>query len=199
MKHVRFSLFTLIMSAGVLGGCAFTDEHVKIDYTPPDFSISSTSDATIHIDRLRDARGVDLKLISYKGVQGKTGGEYLNDIEISELLTDSIKKLLTKMGYRLDSSKYDVTLTGEVLKFDSYCIMGFWSGSIEATIQLNLKLISNKDNSILWNETLSGQGKKKGVQVDRWSNRKEAIDRAMDGLMRNIASSETLKAAINRI
>ena len=199
MKHVRLGLFTLIMSAGVLGGCAFTDEQVKIDYTPSDYSMRSTSDAAIHVDRLRDARGVAPKLISYKGVQGKTGGEYLNDIEISELLTNSIKAVLTKMGYRLDSSQYDVTLTGEVLKFDSYCIMGFWSGSIEASIQLNLKLINSKDNSIIWNETVSGQGKVKGVQFDSWGNRKEAIDQAMDSLMRNIASSETLKAAINRI
>ena len=103
------------------------------------------------------------------------------------------------MGYRLDSSQYDVTLTGEVLKFDSYCIMGLWSGSIEASIQLNLKLVNSKDNSIIWNETVSGQGKVKGVQFDSWGNRKEAIDQAMDSLMRNIASSETLKAAINRI
>ena len=70
MKHVRLGLFTLIMSAGVLGGCAFTDEQVKIDYTPSDYSMRSTSDAAIHVDRLRDARGVAPKLISYKGVQG---------------------------------------------------------------------------------------------------------------------------------
>ena len=199
MKRGRFNLLVLIMSAGVLCGCAFTDENVRIDYIPSDYSISSTSDATIHVDRLKDARGVDPKLISYKGVQAKTGGQYLNDIEISELLTNSIKELLIKMGYHLDSSQHDITLTGEVLKFDSYCIMGFWSGSIEATIQLNLKLMNSRDNSVIWSEILSGQGKKKGVQFDNWGNRKEAIDLAMGDLMRNIASSETFKAAINRI
>ena len=103
------------------------------------------------------------------------------------------------MGYKLDSSQNDLTLAGEVLKFDSYVIMGFWSGAIEATIQVNLRLINNKNKAIIWNEIISGYGKQGGTQVDRWGNRKEAFDLALDNLMRNIASSETFRAAISSI
>lgn len=183
------------MLAGVLCSCAGTKDHVKIDYIPSDYSITSASNATIHIERLRDSRGVDPQLILFKG---RRDGQYLNKT-IFELLTNSIKNLLIKMGFHLDSSEYEVTLTGEVLKFDLDRWMGFGSGAIEASIQLNLKLINNQNESIIWSEIISGQGKKDGIHFDDWEYRKEAIDLAMDNLMRNISSSETLKAAINRI
>lgn len=198
MKRVGFSLLMLALSVGLLSGCAFTNENVKLDFSPSGYSSVSTGGTTIHLDKLKDARGVAPNLVSYKGVQGKTGGQYLNDVEISEFLTDSIRQLLVQVGYNVDSSQSDFTLTGEILTFDSHCIMGFWSGSFEATIQVNLRLVKNKDNSMVWSETLSGHGKKGGAQVDRWGNRKLAFDLALNDLMQNIASSETFKAALNR-
>ena len=196
MRNAVSKLFMLVLSAGLLYGCAFSNDYVKIDFTPTNVNTPVTTNTTLQLEKLKDARGVDPKLISYKGVQAKMGGQYINDIEISELLTNSIKDLLIKMGYKLDSPQYDLILTGEVLKFDSYVIMGFWSGEIEATIQVNLKLINNKNKTIIWNETISGYGKTGGVQIDHWGNRKEAFDLALDNLMRNIASSVTFRNAM---
>ncbi len=188
--------FTIILLGTLLSSCAFTNDNVKIDYTPSNFAVSTSSSKAIQIAPLKDVRGVAPNLISYKGVQGKTGGQYLNDIEISQYLTDSLKNMFVKMGYNLNSSESPIAITGEVLKFDSYCIMGFWSGSVEAAIQINLKLINNKTKAIIWNEVVSGNGKETGIQIDHWENRKIAIDRALEVLMRNIATSDSLRSAI---
>jgi hypothetical protein len=198
MKNFLSKALIIAVFFGSLYGCAFSKENVRINHLPPNYSISVQSDKTIMLDKLRDVRGVDPKLISYKGVQGRTSGGYINDIEIAELLTNLLKNLLVDLGYHIVDNEGDITLTGEVIKFDSYVIMGFWSGEIEAALQLNLKLVNTITSNIIWNETIGGHGKKSGVQIDHWENRKEAIDKALDQLLRNIANSPSFKNAINK-
>lgn len=198
MRKIIFNLIPFILLFVLLSGCAFTKEYVKINYSPSSYSKQTQSTKTILIEKLKDVRGVEPNIISYKGTQFKTSGQYINDKEISELLTEKIKELLSNLGYQIGSTDGDLTLAGEVLKFDSYIISGFWSGEVDAVIQLNLKLIDSNSKSTLWNEIISGRGKKSGIQIDRWGNRQEAIEKALDELMNNIANSASLKNAIEK-
>jgi len=197
MKNLLSKALIVAVLFVSLYGCAFTTENVRINHLRQNYSIAVKSDNTIMLDKLTDVRGVDPKLISYKGVAARTSGGYINDIEIAELLTNLIKDLFYDLGYQLVENEGYLTLRGEVIKFDSYVIMGFWSGQIEAAIQLNLKLVNTKTNDIIWNETISGHGKKSGVQIDHWDHRKEAVEKALDQLLQNIANSTSLKFAIN--
>ncbi|MBW2185653.1 MAG: hypothetical protein JRG71_04375 [Deltaproteobacteria bacterium] len=191
-------LVITIMSVVLLSSCAFTNDQVKIDFDSPHYTNVTPTNVSIKVNTLNDSRGVDPKLISYKGVQTKTGGQYINDIEISKLMTTVVSNTLVNMGYELNSAGNDLIFSGEVMKFDSYVVMGFWSGSVEAAIQLNLKVVNSNNGNIIWSEIMSGHGKKKGAQVDHWGHRKVAFDVALDNLIHNISSSETLKEAIAR-
>ena len=183
----------------ILGGCAFTTETVKIDYTPSHYSKITDATKTIQVNRLKDMRGVDPKLLSYKGTQYKTSGTYVSEREVSDIVTDAIKNLLSNLNYRTVNDKGILTLAGEILKFESYVLMGFWSGAIEGNIQVNLRLIENKNGNIIWNEITSGYGKKTGVQIDREGHRKEVFEKALDNLMSNISNSTSFKKAVERM
>ena len=197
MKNLSKKLIVAVLFV-VLSGCAFTTDQVRINHLPPKFSISVNSDKTIMIDKLKDVRGVDPKLIAYKGTMGRTSGAYINDKEIAELLSNLIRDLLDNLGCKTVDNNGYLTLQGEILKFDSYVIVGFWSGQIEAAIQLNLKLVNTETDDILWNETIGGHAKKDGIQLDHWNNREEALGMALDDLLQNIANSTSLISAINK-
>lgn len=183
----------------ILGGCAFTTETVKIDYTPSHYFKVTDATKTIEVNRFKDMRGVDPKLLSYKGTQFKTSGAYVSEREVSDIVTEAIKNLLSNLNYQIVNDKGILTLTGEILKFESYVLIGFWSGQIEGNIQVNLRLIENKNGNIIWNEIFSGNGKKTGVQIDREGHRKEVIEKTLDNLMLNISNSTSLKKAIERL
>jgi hypothetical protein len=182
----------------ILGGCAYTTSTVKIDYTPSQYSKITDATKAIEVNRLKDMRGVDPKLLAYKGTQYKTSGSYVAEREVSDIVTEAIKTLLSNQNYRIVNDKGNLTLTGEIIKFESYVLMGFWSGQIEGNIQVNLRLIDNKNGNIIWNEIFSGNGKKTGVQVDREVHRKEVIEKALDNLMSNISNSALFKKVIER-
>jgi hypothetical protein len=196
MKMKTFKVFLLGSIFLLLSSCAFSTSTVKIDYVPQDYSVHVDSSNSIFVQKLSDVRGVEPTLLSYKGVQYKTSGKYVTDREISDILTDALQGVLTKMGYHLVENGSNVTLKGDILKIDSQVLMGFWSGEMEATIQLSLKLIDSKSGAIIWDEVLTGNGKKTGLQIDREEHRKEVTEKALDSLMTKIATSTSLRDAV---
>lgn len=196
-KKILYLTFVALMVC-ILGGCAFTASTVKIDYNPSQYSKITDATKTIEVIRLKDMRGVDPKLLAYKGTQYKTSGTYVSEREVSDIVTEAIKTLLSNQNYRIVNNNGNLALTGEIVKFESYVLMGFWSGTIEGNIQVNLRLLDNKNGNIIWNEIFSGNGKKTGVQVDREGHRKEVIEKALDNLMSNISNSTTFKKVVER-
>lgn len=188
---IKISLPLLLIA--LLNGCAFTDDFVRINHNPTAQYQNANTNKTISINELKDLRGGPPKLISHKGAGFKTGGRYMNNINISKLLTKSIRELLSNSGYNI-SDNANLTLSGNIVKFDSNVIMGFWSGSIEAHIQTNLTL--KKANTVVWNESFVGYGIQKGIQLDSWDNREIAIDVALNNLMQNIITSDGFKKAM---
>ena len=194
MKALKFSLLGSILI--LLTSCAFSTSTVKIDYVPQDYTVHVDSSSSIFVQKLNDVRGVEPTLLSYKGVQYKTSGKYVTEREIADILTDAIKGVLTKIGYHLVEDGGNVTLKGDILKLDSQVMMGFWSGEMESTIQVNLKLVDNKSGQMIWDEVFCGTGKKTGLQVDREGHRKEVTEKALDNLMTKIATSTSLREAV---
>ncbi len=199
MNRKLLYLVVIALTAFTLGGCAYTTSTVKIDYTPSKYSKVTESTKTIEVNRLKDMRGVDPKLLAYKGTQYKTSGTYVSEREVSEIVTEAIKTLLSNQNYKIVNDRGILILSGEIIKFESYVITGFWSGQMEGNIQVNLRLIDNRNGNIVWNEIFSGNGKKTGLQVDREGHRKEVIEKALDNLMSNISNSTSFKKVVERV
>jgi hypothetical protein len=184
------------MVAIVVQGCAFTDSVVTLEYKTSDYTARVASPKEINVQQLTDDRGVDPTLICYKGVMHKTSGRYLNDRAVADFMTDAVKALLVALGYRVVNDGGDFNLSGQILKFDSYAIMGFWSGSLESNIQMNMKLQDARSRSMVWNEMLSAGGLVGGLQIDGEGYRKEVMDKAVDNILKKLAASATFESAV---
>jgi hypothetical protein len=177
-------------------GCAFTKSTVQINYRPPVFANKVSIDKVITVEKLNDLRGGDPFLLSYKGVETKTSGTYVTDKEVADIITDSIKKTLTALNYKIADNQGDLVLSGDLLKLDSTPIMGFWSGDLDCTIQINLKLSDGKTGKLLWSDIFTGFNKETGLQVDSEEHRKVTTEAAIGDLMQKLAASAGFKSAV---
>lgn len=199
MKKVAIATLLMVCLVGILGSCAFSTTKIKLDYTAPRYSKITEAPATIEVRPLKDMRGVEPNLIANKQNQyGKTTGKYVSDKEISAILTEALRNMLSDLNYKVAEGSGEIILTGEILKFEQNILQGFWSGQLEGNVQVNLRLLNARSNTILWNEIISGRGNMSGIQFVTDDKRREVAKKTFDSLMTNIANSPTFKTAIER-
>jgi hypothetical protein len=193
---LRFKTCLAALFVIAVSGCAFTDSTVKIDYKPSKGTPAVGVKETISVEKFADQRGMEPNVLAYKGVQVRTSGRYLCDREVSAVVTDATKTLLAHLGYSVVDEGGDYQLLGDLLKYDSAVIMGFWSGQLEGTAQVSLKLRGKDKNNIVWSEMLTGRAKKTGLQIDSEEHRKDVAEGALDDLMQKISESQSLRKAL---
>ena len=198
MKANLLRFLPLFAFASLLSGCAFTKETVSLNYERPPLGAAVNESATIAVHKLKDVRGADPFLLANKGVQGKTSGAYVTTNEVADIVTAALKDTLAGMGCKMSADGSDLDLGGDILKFDSAVLMGFWAGAMEGSIQLNLKLTDAKTGALLWSEVLSGYTKIDGLQVDRAAHRQMVAERALQDVMQKLASSESFRKVLSR-
>jgi hypothetical protein len=195
MNKKMLYLILIALMICILGGCAKgIIKTIKIDYAPSQYFKVTDAAKTIEVNRLKDVRGVDPKLL-YSYISALPPISYVSDREVSDIITDAIKNFLTNQNYRIVNDKGMLTLTGEILKIELRVLQRGFLGVGDLTewnIQVNLRLLDNNDRNIKWNEILSGIGRKTGVHL------KEVFEMALDNLMSNISDSISFNKAIER-
>ena len=179
-----------------LSGCAFSKTTVKLNFTPPTDLPKVAVEKAVVVEPLKDQRGGDPMVLANKGVGMKTSGVYLTETPVAAIITDSIKQTLTQMGLKVSASPGDYLLTGELTRLDSVPIMGFWSGQMDCTVQVSLKMTDAHSGQIMWTDTFTGFNKKPGIQVDRGDHRKETTEAALADLAQKIAASTSFRRAL---
>jgi hypothetical protein len=196
MKMQLSFIISLAALATFTTGCAFTKSTVNIDFKPPTYGDKVNVDKIIVVQKLNDLRGGDPFLLSYKGIETKTSGTYVTDREVAQIVTDAIKDTLSGLNYKIAANQGDLVLSGDLLRLDSTPLMGFWSGSLDCTIQISLKLSDGKTGKLLWSDIFTGFNKETGLQVDSEEHRKVTTEAAIGDLTQKLAASASFKSAV---
>ncbi len=189
----RSLLFLVIFSS--LVGCGFKNSVVKLNYVPNEYPNKVSFKTPLEVTKFNDVRGKDPKNIANKGVDVQARAQYFADDEIANIVTKAVKDTLLNLNYIINTNG-DLRLTGDILKFDSIPLMGFWSGQIEGTIQVSFKLSDTKTNKLVWTEVLAGNYRKSSIQFDADAHRKEVAEKTISDVMNKLAESETFKTSI---
>ncbi|HVU28660.1 MAG TPA: hypothetical protein VHG71_13125 [Verrucomicrobiae bacterium] len=183
-----FGLFT--------SGCAFTKSTVVIDFKPHPEANKVNISQSIMVTQLQDQRGTDPNLLANKGIEIKTSGAYVTEKPIATIVTDAIKETLVVLNYKVTAGNGDLILSGDLLRLDSTPLEGFWSGELDCTIQVSLKLQEKETGKQIWSEVFTGFGKMTGLQIDSESHRKETTEAALADLTNKLANSSSFRDAI---
>lgn len=196
MKKIIASLLQCAVLIALTNGCAFTRTIVAIDFKPQPSAEKVSVDKIITVEELQDQRGTDSNLLANKGVQIKTSGAYVTEKPIAIIVTDAIKDTLTALNYTISEEHGDLVLSGDLLRLDSTPLEGFWSGELDCTVQVNLKLMEKETGKQIWSEVFTGFDRKTGLQVDSEGHRKETTEAALADLTNKLANSSSFKSAI---
>ncbi len=180
-------------------GCAFTKTTVTFTPQAPTFAEKPDVHTAIKVNRLADVRGSDPFLLGQKGAGTKTSGSYVTDRETADILTDALTETLANLGYVTNANAAAaLSLSGDILRFDTQAIVGFFSGDMESTLQISLKLTETNTGNQIWSAVLSGYSKHGGIQIDNAGSRTKAAQGAITDAMTKLASSPDFRNAVQR-
>jgi len=197
-KTNLISLGFASLLAVATSGCAFTKTPVNLDFHPHPTAEKVSVDKVLVVQPLQDQRGIDSRVLSYKatGYGTKTTGAFVTEKPLADIVTDAVRDTLKELNYKTDAGQGDLILSGELLRLDSTVLMGFWSGEMDCTIQVNLRLTDGKSGKPIWNELFTGFNKKTGLQMDHEGHRKDTTEAALADLTGKLAASESFRKAV---
>jgi hypothetical protein len=174
-------------------GWAVAEAGSKIEYAPSNYSVKVSSGKAVVVQTLRDGRGAGKNEVIQKRVRYGSSGRFFLDPTVADFLTDAIREVFTKIGYKVVPTDGDYTLSGELLKFESYPISGYWTGAKEATLMADMKLSDNRTKTVVWHELVSGVARLEDVGMDEKDDRREVTEKALDNFMKKIAGSDAVR------
>ncbi len=181
-------------------GCAFTvhDTEVNYEYAGTTTPISTSTSPQVIVGGIRDTRGVENErmLLHFKNGYGQTTtGGYQAEKELSLLVQDALVQGVEAAGLNEPRDR-SVTLSGEILDFDSDTVTGWTKGTINLKGSVKLTATDNASDEVLWRDTFSGNAShetsnaKEGVVV--------AVKKALDNLVDNLFSDPYFRSSVIR-
>jgi len=178
----------VLLAALSLGGCAFTEDHIDVAYTPtPQEAVTKISTSQPMPVRVK----VDDQRQSKDAVGHKQNGwgmdmaSIVADKDISETIKSAIESELTNRGFALGPN--NVLIEVVVSQFNNHFKAGFFSGTAVAEIVMNVT-VKKPDGSIAYAKLVDAQGTEENIQLASGHNAKKALESALNNAMINLFS-----------
>lgn len=190
---IRFGMLVLALN---LAGCALTPEKIDIAYAP-----------TVGVAKIAGAENVRLNVVvndvrTHKDRVGSKSNAYgaeLAPISVNQdlvaLVKDALKTELSMRGY--DVSGGNIQVVCDIFDFDNKFRAGFWSGTAEASVRLQIK-VRDKVGNTVFDETVSGQGTEEHIQMATGRNAKPALEKALQATISSLIAREDFHRALLR-
>lgn len=163
--------------ASLFSGCALTKDYVSLSYVPqanaPRFVGANAVSVSVGVT---DNRAVKDKVSAKKNPYGMEMAAIIAKEDVADTLKRAIEAELANRGFRLSSG--GVAVAAELSKFYNDFKTGFWSGSADAEVTMNVQ-IKRADGSIGYAKLISGIGRLESIQLMLGSNAKLALDAAL--------------------
>lgn len=167
----------LLAAAFLLNGCAFTKDHVSINYVPHANITRTTGAETVTVNvSVADLRATKDKVSTKKNGYGMETAPILADNDVAEVLKGAIESELKQRGFHV--GRGSVVVLAELSKF--YCDFktGIWAGDAVAEMTMNVQ-VKRPDGTIACSTLIYGQGVEPNIQLASGKNAQLALDAAL--------------------
>lgn len=188
----------LLMAAALLllGGCALTPEKIDVGYAPS-VNVQKVSGAeNIHASLIvNDVRTNKDRVASKTNAYGTEMAAISTNQDLVSLVRDALRAELTNRGYKIDGSNTQIIC--DIFDFNNQFRTGFWSGTAEGSVRLNVK-VRSVDGNITFSETVTGQGREEKIQLASGKNAKPALEKALKQAIENLMERQDFHRALLR-
>jgi len=178
MRVYALPWLVILLAVLGLGGCALTEGHVDIAYTPVNPSPAKVIGAEetavqVTIDDQRPSKDtVGHKSNGY----GMEMAQIKSDNDVDQTLQSAIEGELKERGFTIASGGAALLVT--LTKFENTFKNGFWSGTAEAEIVMNT-VVKNSSGNIIYTKLVDADGINDGIQLASPENAQIALDAAL--------------------
>lgn len=193
LSAVRSGMFVL---AFCLGGCAFTPEKIDVAYAPSVGTARIPGAENVRVEvTVNDVRTVKDRVASKSNAYGAQLAPISINQDLVTLVKDALKTELSMRGYVVDGGNIQVVC--DIFDFANNFRPGFWSGTAEAGVRLQVK-VRDKAGNITFAETVSGQGAEEHIQMATGRNAKPALEKALQATIASLMARQDFHQALLR-
>lgn len=180
----------------VLGGCALTPETIDVGYVPSANVQEVQGASDVHASLLvNDVRTNKERVASKTNAYGTEMGAISLNQDLVTLVHDALLTELSNRGYAMDGGGTQVVC--DIFDFANRFRSGFWSGTAEGSVRLNVK-VRTADGNIIFSETVTGEGRQEKIQLASGKNAKPALEKALKDAIDNLMARQDFHQALLR-
>lgn len=186
----------MVVLALCLGGCAFTPEKIDIAYAPSVGAARIPGAESVRLDvMVNDVRTVKDRVASKSNAYGAQLAPISVNQDLAALVKDALKTELLMRGYNVEGGNIQVVC--DIFDFANNFRPGFWSGTAEAGVRLQVK-VRDRAGNITFAETISGQGAEDHIQMATGRNARPALEKALQSTIASLMARQDFHQALLR-
>ena len=178
-----------------MGACAFERDYIEVRHTPPSAVTAVPNANSVGIQvTARDGRTSNRDRVSVK--KNGYGMELAAIIASNDVIDETrrgVEAVFGAQGFRTSGGEGSVDI--EVLRFYSDFKLGFFSGSAEAEISVNVR-VTRPGGELAYTQTYTVQGLNQPLMVMTGSNARIALENGLNALLATIAADGGLSRAV---
>ncbi len=201
---ISIAIFSLLLAvAPFVSGCALTTANVKLQYQEMATSYSLPYGTQLQIpvsvqlftdDRPQKALGTK------KNAYGMETAGVVSDDDLAKLLTDSIKRELSRLRYRvLDSHPDAITIEGRINRFWVQPEISFFSDTIEGQSEVALQLKGSPNGPPSWSNIYTVYNVSDDLFAVLDSDFQERVDVTFRDIVQKIVTDQELHRVLRKL
>jgi uncharacterized lipoprotein YajG len=186
-------LLTMLASALLVAGCAFKTSTLDISYDEATASrgpLSSLESRQIQVAPVTDKRAVTAQIGHWLNKYNAVIGRILSRRPVSDIVQDALVVELKKNGHAVNSEEPDAVFSAD--------INVFWADNHMRTTAMTVTVTDGRTRAPLLTREYLGVHRGR-VPVDYGTGLRDAINPALQRMMRDLATDQKLVEALKRL
>lgn len=192
----------VVIVIGVLSnlvGCAFVPESIDVRYQKmAKVAVTPEAEGVTVSVQVQDQRQDKSKVSSKKNGWGMETAPITASSDVAETIRAGIEAELNTRGFQVQSSKAQVQVAANLMRFYSDHKLGFFSGDAIAEFNM-LVAVKNSSGELLYTRLIGVQGVELNTFLLSGDNAGLALNRALDNGMKALFEDKAFLAALTSV
>jgi uncharacterized lipoprotein len=185
-----------IVAAGLMVGCALSEDKVPVDYVPdptPRAAVAGAGSVTLSLTATDKRTQYNDRIGTKKNGYGMEMARIVSTNDVVDLVRTSLEQELKAEGFRIGEG--GAALTIEVQNFYNNFKLGLFAGTAVAEVTFTVK-VRNAAGTLLYQNAYTGSGTVDDVMLAGGTNAKAAVEKALAAAVKLAADDAELRKVL---
>jgi uncharacterized lipoprotein YajG len=185
-----------IVAAGLIAGCALSEDKIPIDYVPdatPRATVAGADSVTLSLTAADKRTQYNDRIGTKKNGYGMEMARIISTNDVVDLVRTSLEQELKAEGFRIGQGGAAVTV--EVQNFYNNFKLGLFAGTAVAEVTFTVK-VRNAAGTLLFQNAYTGSGTVDDIMLAGGTNAKAAVEKALTAAVKLAADDAELRKVL---